>query len=143
MALFFALFPGEEALQALAEFQSELSERADAPRLHWEPQRKFHLTLKYLGAGDSSDEMEARAIRGAEQVRIQFAPFEISFQSIGAFPDETNPEYLWVGVNEGFPVLTQLAESLDRSLNSEGFREKTSYFDLISHWQEPKVEPLA
>ena len=125
MALFFAIFPEGEALQQLIELQSELSAKVDASHLKWEPSFKFHLTLKYLGNGDSPGEREERAILAAEQVQTQFAPFEISFGEIGAFPDEKKPEVLWVGVNNGFPVLVQFAESLDRSLNLEGFERET------------------
>ena len=124
MALFFAIFPDDPSLRELAEFQRRLSEEFDDSEIRWEPSSKFHLTLKYLGREDSSGRIEELASLAAERVQVEFAPFDVSLLGAGAFPDEKNPEVLWIGVKNGFPVLVHLAESLDRSLKLEGFESE-------------------
>ena len=124
MALFFTTFPDDLSLRELAAFQRQLSEEIANSEIRWKPSFKFHVTLKYLGREDAPGRIEEIATLAAERVQIEFASFEISLLGIGAFPDEKNPEVLWVGVKNGFPVLVQLTESIDRSLKLEGFESE-------------------
>jgi RNA 2',3'-cyclic 3'-phosphodiesterase len=71
---------------------------------------KCHLTLKFLG------EIEAERAPAllAALAEIRERAFELSFTSLGTFPNARRPRVVWIGVTRP-PELDRLARAVDRA----------------------------
>lgn len=104
----------EDVLNSIKRLQDEI--RADAKPVET---KNMHFTLLFLG--EISEDV---AVKVAEQLRtIRFAPFELSFEGVGAFPKPKFPRVIWVGIDrDGADRLVQLAKSVEEKLSVLGFR---------------------
>ncbi|HZP80515.1 MAG TPA: RNA 2',3'-cyclic phosphodiesterase [Chthonomonadaceae bacterium] len=127
LRLFFAVPIPEDVRGSLARVQAELRASAGDNGIKWVAPEQFHYTLKFLG--ETPEEDVPRAIEAARPVSAQVAPFSLTLAGIGAYPQQRRPQVLWVGATEGVPLLTRLAESLDRSLAERGFAPETRRFN--------------
>ncbi len=107
----------------LRAFVAELeASRAD---IRWVSAGGMHLTLKFLGRIDDGQALRIKAILA--EIARRHAPFALSLERTGAFPDEKRPRVLWVGFAAS-PELLALQEEIDRALEAEGFeREKRGF----------------
>jgi 2'-5' RNA ligase len=81
-----------------------------------EPQN-IHITLRFLGNITS-----AMVDRIYDEMRkVQFTPFTVKIQGLGAFPNERNPRVVWAGIREGYLQLRGIFEQLEPQLRSLGF----------------------
>jgi RNA 2',3'-cyclic 3'-phosphodiesterase len=79
-------------------------------RIRWVRVDGLHLTLRFLGA--TTDDL-LEPLRGvADAVAASRRPFRVVIDGAGAFPDEARPRSLWLGLREGVPELTRLAEAV-------------------------------
>ncbi len=79
----------------------------------------IHLTLKFLG---NTDEGLVPDITAAIQESCRGrSAFEIRLHGMGAFPNLSRMNVVWVGI-DGAEPLVEIAKSLDRSLEPLGFR---------------------
>jgi 2'-5' RNA ligase len=85
----------------------------------------LHLTLKFLGDTDESivDDIATRIASSAEGI----APFKIRLKGMGAFPSLSNVRVVWVGIEDGRP-LVEIAKRLDASLLELGFERDRKGF---------------
>lgn len=127
MRLFFAVLLPDEVREAVARVQAELRAEAGEDGIKWVAPEQFHYTLKFLGETPESD--VPAAIDTAKIVSALSSPFSLTLSGVGAFPQQRSPQILWVGAAEGVPLLTRLAESLDRSLAERGFALETRRFN--------------
>lgn len=104
---------------AIAELQAHIRAGAGDTGIRWEIPDKFHFTLKFLG--ETPEEHLPRLQQAAERAAQDSAPFELTLAGIGAFPRQRSPQVLWAGAKEGVPLLTRLAECLDRYLSEQEF----------------------
>jgi len=96
--------------------------RAD---IRWVGAGGMHLTLKFLGEIDAGQALRIEEILSG--IVRDHAPFALSLERTGAFPDETRPRVLWVGFAPA-PELLALQEKIDGALEAEGFeREKRGF----------------
>lgn len=104
----------ENVLGSIKRLQGEI--KVDAKPVET---KNMHFTLLFLG--EISDDMAAKV---SEQLRtIQFSPFELSFEGVGAFPKPRFPRVIWVGTDsDGADRLVQLAKSVVEKLGALGFR---------------------
>jgi len=104
----------ENVLDSIKRLQGEI--KVDAKPVET---KNMHFTLLFLG--EISDDMAAKV---SEQLRtIQFSPFELSFEGVGAFPKPRFPRVIWVGTgSDGADRLVQLAKSVVEKLGVLGFR---------------------
>jgi RNA 2',3'-cyclic 3'-phosphodiesterase len=85
----------------------------------------LHFNLKFFGdIGDDDVEKLKRALEGVSK---QFKPFEIDVSCIGAFPNINYVRVLWLGVRDGYKNLVELAEAIERSLESLGYGNKERF----------------
>lgn len=75
----------------------------------WVRPDRMHLTLHFLGAVE--DAFEQR-VRHALAVPIREAPFEVTFDGVGWFPERGSPRVLWLGVRDGLEPLRRLHAAL-------------------------------
>ncbi len=80
--------------------------------------QNMHFTLMFLG--EISDEMAQKV--GAQLKTIEFAPFDMSFEGVGAFPKPKFPRVVWVGLDkDGGSKLSLLAKKVEGVLVPLGF----------------------
>jgi 2'-5' RNA ligase len=90
---FIAAPTSPEIQQKMTAIQSEL--RAAQADVKWDSQDKFHITLKFLG---NIEETRIESLSQPLANCMMSSPvFEISFQSLGAFPNTHNPHVVWIG----------------------------------------------
>ncbi|RMF94431.1 MAG: RNA 2',3'-cyclic phosphodiesterase [Nitrospinota bacterium] len=96
------------------------------PGIRWIKPENLHLTLKFLGEIEETlvDPIHHRMQRVAGGV----APFTLTIQGLGVFPNLSRPRVLWLGVNQGKQSLQTLYALLQAELTPLGFpAEKRAY----------------
>jgi 2'-5' RNA ligase len=120
---FIALPASTEIQQQMADVQSEL--KASQADVKWEPQDKFHITLKFLG-GVEQLKIESLS-SGLVTLVKQFPAFEIIYESLGAFPNLHNPRAIWIGAKSKQPVL-DLQSGVEQVCSDFGFQKEEHTF---------------
>jgi len=78
--------------------------------VRWVSIENIHLTLKFLGEVSSANlELLKQAIQGE---CAQTAPFSISVETLGCFPNPRRPRVLWVGLSAP-PALNRLQRQIE------------------------------
>jgi 2'-5' RNA ligase len=93
----------------------------------WIEPENMHLTLLFLG--EVEDRTLPAVCRVAADVAAGLAPFEMSVEGAGCFPNARRPKTLWVGVGEGRQELVALHDALEPPLLDLGCyrREERQY----------------
>jgi 2'-5' RNA ligase len=99
--------------------------RALEARVTWVRPENFHITLKFLGEVNS-DSVEVLKILGA-QVAASAQRFELTFDTVGAFPTVHRPRVLWIGASSAPPEILSLHERLEKELTKMGFEEEERF----------------
>ncbi|MDF2439256.1 MAG: 2,3-cyclic 3-phosphodiesterase [Abditibacteriota bacterium] len=76
---------------------SHLQRDLHTPDIAWVKPPNWHLTLLFLGEVPVAQIDEVRSALHAACADI--APFELSIQGLGAFPNTRNPKVIWTGVD--------------------------------------------
>jgi len=99
-----------------AAIQTQLGEsHAD---VKWDTPEKFHITLKFLGDVEPT---QAISIAGELQNSIgSLSGFEVSYDSLGAFPNAAKPRVVWIGTQQNEHVV-ELQARVERTCESFGF----------------------
>lgn len=127
MRLFFAVLLSEEVREAVARAQERLRAAAGDNGIRWVAPEQFHYTLKFLG--ETPVEKIPGIREAARRIAAQHAPLSLTLAGLGAFPNLRRPQVLWVGAKEGVPLLTRLAESLEKELAEQGFPPENRRFN--------------
>jgi 2'-5' RNA ligase len=69
----------------------------------------MHLTLHFLGNVD--DALEQRVCRALSDP-IRVAPFDVTFDGLGCFPERGSPRVLWLGIRDGLESLRRIEKAL-------------------------------
>ena len=99
----------------------DLQEQLKTSRVdvRWETIDKFHATIKFLGDVDQALLPKITAI--CSSIIEQSLQFEISYQSLGCFPNKKQPRVLWIGCVNEDGRLESLKNLLDDALLPLGF----------------------
>ena len=85
----------------------------------WVRPGNIHLTLKFLG------DTEPNQVPGiSDKITVALAllaPFEVSLDRVGVFPDLKRPRVLWVGLKDEQGTLKTLQSGIEQALESAGF----------------------
>jgi 2'-5' RNA ligase len=120
---FIALPLPSEIQREFAIIQAQLIESQAAVK--WDTSEKFHITLKFLGDVDSS---QPQLIAKELQNSIGgLSPFDLSFISLGAFPDVGRPRVVWIGTQQNEHV-QGIQERVERVCDSFGFAKEDRPF---------------
>src|SRR5262249_45643969 len=98
LRLFIAIELPDTAIRALENVQDRVRQIDTERAIRWGSGDGFHLTLKFLG--EAPDE-RLSTIRGTliDAVReSKIAPFGLSIDGLGGFPDVFAPRTVWAGV---------------------------------------------
>jgi len=80
--------------------------------------KNIHSTVRFLG--DITTPMVEKIFE--EMKKVQFTPFEVKIQGVGAFPHLRYPRVLWAGITEGADQLRSIFNQLEPRLRSLGLR---------------------
>jgi RNA 2',3'-cyclic 3'-phosphodiesterase len=93
---------------------------AIAPDVKWVEPQSLHWTLSFLGNVDPRESGEICA--AVAEAALEHEPFDLEVRGAGAFPTPDRPRTLWLGVGEGREAIVALQASIEKSLESLGFR---------------------
>lgn len=109
---FIAINAPEPIRKEMKFLQDELKKsHAD---VRWESSEKFHATLKFLGNIDEAK--VPRVLSTLESTLLPFKPFEVTFYSLGSFPDKRHPRVIWIGCENPDGTLLRIKNDLDKNL---------------------------
>ena len=121
---FIAIKISNSIRERIGEFQSRL--RQIRGNVKWVRPKSIHITLKFLG--DVEEGRIEQISQLVEKAADGVGSFTISVGGVGAFPNERHPRVLWIGVDEGSDILSDLASRIDMALSQLGFeKEKRKY----------------
>lgn len=119
MRLFVAVDVDESVRERIEPLLKELSSINGIKAV--EPEN-LHITLLFLG-----EVCEGKLSRIEERLaEVDFQPFKISFEGVGAFPNVNSPRVVWIGVKEE-GELTNLANDVYEKLKKIGFRRDKDF----------------
>lgn len=107
LRLFLAIDPGDGFRRQIAGTVESI--RASTSGIRWVRDGKLHVTLSFLGEIDEARVPEICAV--ASEVAARQAPFSVSVQEAGVFPDWRRLRVVWFGLKDG-GNLARLAEAL-------------------------------
>ena len=118
---FIAVVPPDEVLDSMESFLSRLRPMAD---YKWVGRPQLHVTLRFLG------EISPEVFDGIKMKlkNIRIAPFRISLDYSGAFPNFSRAKVLWISGKTGSEELKQLAEQTEQIAVSAGLAAEKRKF---------------
>lgn len=105
----------ESILKRITDVQNILAKTGADLKLV-EP-KNIHITLRFLG--NITPPTVEKIFE--EMKKIQFIPFDVKIQGIGAFPNVSYPRVVWTGITEGADQLRNIFSQLEPRLQSLGF----------------------
>ena len=115
---FVGIFPPPQIQSTIAAIQSTL--KADDAAVRWETQKKFHITMKFLGdiAPDQLSLLKSALNEAAQEERR----FDIRLTSVGCFPNSRSPRIVWIGsAVDACAALVRCFNSVESACASIGF----------------------
>ncbi len=101
-------------------------ERGRRGGILWVPAENVHLTLKFLG------EVEYQRIPPLKEALAAAvttaAPFRLSLNGCGCFPNGRAPRVIWLGVGEGGAETVAVAGAVEQALAPLGYAAETRAF---------------
>ena len=79
----------------------------------------LHFNLKFFREIGNEEIDKLKQI--LEEISEKFEPFEIEIKGVGAFPSKNYIRVIWLGVKEGYNIMTSLAENIQDSIEALGF----------------------
>ena len=120
---FIALPLPEEIQHEFGVIQQQLIE--SQAEVKWETSDKFHITLKFLG--DVDPPKPALIAEELKHSLGSFHKFDLSFLTLGAFPNSVRPRVVWIGTQQNEHIV-RLQESIEQVCSSFGFEKETRPF---------------
>ncbi|MCP4231068.1 MAG: RNA 2',3'-cyclic phosphodiesterase [bacterium] len=125
MRLFVAVHLPDDVQAAIQDAFAPISR--ERPRgLRFVKPDNIHLTIKFLG--DTDEELLSDLKAGLKNIAREYAPFSLSIEGAGAFPNLKRPRVFWVGVTGDKDIISALAGDIEGVCAGLGFpREKRAY----------------
>lgn len=99
--------------------QEELRVQHASSALRWTAVDKMHLTLRFLG---ETTKAQAQIIAtGLREAANDHAPFALTIDRIGAFPNLRQPRVVWLGVGGDVQQLSTLQGTVEKAVQTAGF----------------------
>jgi 2'-5' RNA ligase len=94
--------------------------------VRWESIEKFHITLKFLG---NVEEPRLNTLADRLQEALgAFAPFNITYQGVGCFPNQHHPRVVWIGAENEDGTLSRIQETIEEAAEQMGFQREERQF---------------
>jgi 2'-5' RNA ligase len=121
---FIAIETPPEVKAEIAKVQEGL--RATNADVRWESIEKFHMTLKFLG---NVEEPRLNLCAGRLQEALSaFAPFNMTYQGVGCFPNQHHPRVIWIGAENEDGTLRRIQEAVEKVAEEMGFQREERQF---------------
>jgi len=122
---FIGIFPPAEIQKTIGDIQSAF--RADNSPIRWEPQNKFHITVKFLG---DLTEGQFGPLQQALDAAVGAIPsFEITLLNAGIFPSPHSPKIVWIGSPpDANPDLLRCFGAVENGCAEAGFKKDERAF---------------
>jgi 2'-5' RNA ligase len=133
---FLAVPLADPGLSAAQRLQSELRERV--PEVRWARPETLHLTVHFFGSID--EERAATALELVAPIAGASAPFDVSLNRLGAFPQRGTPRVLWLGAVRDIAPLTALALECRGALGAAGFDVEERHYHAHCTLGRPRVQ---
>lgn len=123
---FIAIELDEATRRAIGETQARLKRDRAAMGVRWVAPDSIHITLKFLGdvAAARMDELHGAVACACTGV----APFALTLDGIGAFPNTRRPNVVWVGASGDVAIASQLAEQIEDACEMLGYAREDRAF---------------
>ncbi len=96
----------------LIDLQDRLA--ATGAEVKWVEPENLHVTMLFLGEVDERD--VTNVCRAAKDVCQGHAPFTVSVETVGCFPNIRRPRVVWVGIGDGSEEVCALHDALETPL---------------------------
>lgn len=131
LRLFYAIQFSDEIKQFFTDVQVPL--KAQSIKGNFTYIDNLHLTLRYIGEVNSTQEQKLRGILDSSFNNIE--KFDLTTNGLGSF-QRGNTEIIWVGLEDS-PQLLEIYSRLEESLSENGFeREQRPYKPHITLGRE-------
>ena len=114
MRTFIAVDFPPDMLARINEITTFLKKETASNALKWVETNNLHLTIKFIGEISVSKVEQVKQTL-TKSLEDQFA-FDIEIGGLGMYPNKNNPRVIWLGVNNGEPLI-QIANNLDQALS--------------------------
>ena len=101
----------------MKQLQEEL--KNSCADVKWESIDKFHATIKFLG--DVEESILQQVLSTTESILQKYSEFDVSYQSLGCFPNKKHPRIIWIGCDNHDGKLADIKNTLDKELAAYGF----------------------
>lgn len=138
MRLFTAVDLSSEVARSMEQLQQGC--KIYVPCQRWQKIRNMHITLHFLGevADTTVPSLQAKL----REETPSYSGFTLTLHDWGAFPSETRPRVVWVGVQEQ-PALVELQHGLASMMERHGYQEEGKrYTPHITVGRGPKGNDL-
>ena len=122
---FLAIELDEELVPKIIDVQKEF--KKTNANIKYVPSENMHFTLKFFGNIDM--DMVEDIASAVEKVIKNYSSFDLNIKSCGCFPNKNVIKVLWLGLEEGSPIVN-LQKDLDREFKKLGFKKEKNF---ISH----------
>lgn len=117
---FIAIDLPEHIKNILVELQQILKDASI--EASWVKPRNMHLTLKFIGDTPNS---KIEGITGTlSEISEEFKPFEAKLLDFGVFPNAHSPKIIWVGLDDNFRILPNMAGIIEGKMQKWGFKRE-------------------
>lgn len=126
-----------ESVKAQLDGVIDHLERAQLRGLRLARLQGVHLTLRFLGSVPATrvdSIVDAITLVSAAQ-----APFTVTLDGVGTFPDRGAPRVLWVGIGGDLPAMRELHRRLDAALGLLGYEPEDREFS--PHLTVARIRP--
>ncbi len=90
----------------------------------WDEPEKFHITLKFLGNVEA--QLLEKLVAALKLLAGQRA-FDVTYETLGAFPDFARPRVIWIGTSPN-PSVLSLQKSVEGVCTQFGFQKEEREF---------------
>jgi 2'-5' RNA ligase len=112
MRLFIAVEIPEDVKEELGKTMEALKRKVSSVK--WVEKENFHITLRFIG---EVQEDKLPVIENIiEEVSSKFSPFDIELKGVGNFP-----YVIWIGIDKGKEILSDISYSIEGPLIKAGF----------------------
>lgn len=123
---FIAIDLSDEAKAVLGDVGETLASRIPSGAVKWVEPERMHLTLRFLGNTPLDKLGELRAALDA--VGEQHAPFRLTLNALGCFPNERSPRVIWVGVEGDIAQAEALRATIEEKIAPLGWEQDEKPF---------------
>jgi len=112
--------------RALADAEAQFERDRAARFVRWVAPENIHITLKFLGDVDT-DRMSDLP-RALADACVGIAPFMLTIDGAGAFPNLRRPNVVWIGARGQIEIAAHLSQKIDAACAALGFAREERPF---------------